>query len=247
MPKPTRLAVVMDPIQDIKPAKDSTLAMLIAAQKRGWEVHYLELADLRYADELGYRVKLLAVARLVNGHVEMHVQPTLVREERPLAQVDGAFNMIALHGDAVGPLWFSGPGAGQMPTASAVVADLIDTAVGRAALTFPRLDVWQDGPSIQVQPAEEISNRYYLRFNVEDRPHVFADIADILGRSGISLASVIQHEAPEIEEQLPTAAATVPVVIMTHRTTEGQVRAALAELSALGSVRTPAICMPVSD
>ena len=99
----------------------------------------LELADLKYADELGYTVKLLAVAKLVDGQLEMHVQPTLVRHDSPLAQCGGAFNMIALEGDAVGRTWYSGAGAGQMPTASAVVADLIDVATGRASLTFPRM------------------------------------------------------------------------------------------------------------
>ena len=170
-----------------------------SARSRGRESTTLELADLKYADELGYTVKLLAVAKLVDGQLEMHVQPTLVHHDRPLAQCGGAFNMIALEGDAVGKTWYSGAGAGQMPTASAVVADLIDMATGRAALTFPRIDVWQERQPFPVQPPQEVANRYYLRFNVLDRPHVFADIADILGRNGISLASIIQHEAPEDE------------------------------------------------
>ena len=101
----------------------------------------IELTDLVYADEMGYAVKLLATARLANGQLEMHVQPTLIRHGRPLAQVDGAHNMIALTGDAVGPTWYSGPGAGQMPTASSVIADIIDVAVGRAAVTFRGLDL----------------------------------------------------------------------------------------------------------
>ena len=96
------------------------------------------MADLQYAAELGYTVKLLAVTKLTEGQLEIHVQPTLIRHGRPLATVDGAFNMIALEGDAVGRIWYSGPGAGQMPTASAVVADVVDMAVGRAALTFSR-------------------------------------------------------------------------------------------------------------
>lgn len=207
----------------------------------------IELADLRYAHELGYAVKLLATARLVGEGLEMHVQPTLIREGRPLAQVSGAFNMIALTGDAVGQTWYSGPGAGQMPTASSVVADLIDVAVGRAQLTFRRLDLFGDQPPRPLQPAEAIYRRYYLRFNVEDRPHVMADITDVLGRNRISLASVIQHEAPEVDEEVSGAAPVVPLVIMSHRTTEGQLRSALRELSALDSLRSPSICMPVSD
>lgn len=203
----------------------------------------LELADLKYADELGYTVKLLAVAKLVDGQLEMHVQPTLVRHDSPLAQCGGAFNMIALEGDAVGTTWYSGAGAGQMPTASAVVADLIDVATGRSALTFPRMEIWQERPAFPVQPPPKVANRYYLRFNVLDRLHVFADIADILGRNGISLASIIQHEAPE------TAAgeSIVPLVVMTHRTTYGRLLAADDELDRLDSLRGPRVRMPVAD
>jgi homoserine dehydrogenase len=207
----------------------------------------IDLADLKYAHELGYAVKLLATARLVDGQLELHTQPTLVRHREPLAEVDGPFNMIALTGDAVGPTWYSGAGAGQMPTASAVVADLIDVAIGRAALTFTRLDVWGERRPFPVQPAEQIYRRYYLRFSVEDRPHVIADLADVLGRNQISLASIIQHEAPEVEETAAGGAPLVPLVIMSHRTTEGQVRAALTEIERLGCLRPPAVCMPVSD
>jgi homoserine dehydrogenase len=210
-------------------------------------IDQLALADLRYADELGYTVKLLAVARLTEGQLEMHVQPTLVRHGRPIAQVDGPFNMIALEGDAVGTTWYSGRGAGQMPTASAVVADLVDVAVGRAQLTFNRLDIWRENTPLAIRPAEEMARRYYLRFNVEDRPHVLADITDILGRSGISIASVIQHEAPEVEAEAAAAEAIVPLVIMTHRTTEGRIRSADAELERLASLRPPRICMPVAS
>lgn len=207
----------------------------------------IELADLRYAHELGYAVKLLATARLVNERLEMHVQPTLIRHGRPLAQVSGPFNMIALTGDAVGQTWYSGPGAGQMPTASSVVADLIDVAIGRAQATFRRLDLFDERPPLPLQPAEAIFRRYYLRFNVEDRPHVIADITDVLGRNRISLASVIQHEAPEPDDATSGTATVVPLVIMSHRTTEGQLRSALQELSLLDSLRSPSICMPVSD
>ena len=207
----------------------------------------IELADLKYAHELGYAVKLLATAKLVDGRLEMHTQPTLIRHARPIAQTDGPYNMIALTGDAVGQAWFSGMGAGQMATASAVVSDLIDVAVGRAQLTFPLLSLGPNEASLELLPSDDIARRYYLRFNVEDRPHVMADITDILGRNGISIASVIQHEAPEPDEAESTGPLIVPLVIMTHRTTEGRVRAARDELARLGCLREPRICMPVSD
>lgn len=207
----------------------------------------LDLTDLTYAAELGYTVKLLAVARLVGGQLEMHVLPTLVRHHTPLAEVQGAFNAISVVGDVVGETWYSGAGAGQMPTASAVVADLIDTVVGRTKLTFPRLEIWQKTSEFAIQPPEKISSRYYLRFNVDDRPHVLADIADILGRNEISIASVIQHEAPDASRAGAAARVTVPLVIMTHRTTEGRMLAAEKELNGLAALKPPHMRMPVAD
>ncbi|MCA9074999.1 MAG: homoserine dehydrogenase [Planctomycetaceae bacterium] len=207
----------------------------------------LDLADLQYANELGYAVKLLATAKLIDGKLEMHTQPTLIRHNRPLAQVDGAYNMVALTGDAVGPMWLSGQGAGQMPTASAVLSDLIDVAIGRAQSTFNRLDLWDERTAVPVQPAEDIYRRYYFRFPVEDRPHVIADITGILGNHSISLASVIQHEAPEVDDTDTSGAPIVPLVIMTHRSHEGKIRAASDELNKLACVRQPWVCMPVSD
>ncbi|MBI3861525.1 MAG: homoserine dehydrogenase [Planctomycetia bacterium] len=204
----------------------------------------LELSDLKYAGELGYTVKLLAVARLIAGQLEMHVQPTLVRHHTPLAEIRGPFNAIALVGDVVGETWYSGPGAGQMPTASSVVADLIDTIAGRTRLTFPRLEVWRDPPPYAVQPREKTSSRFYLRFNVLDQPHVLADIADILGRNHISIASVIQHEAAGSDN---ADRRTVPLVIMTHRTTVGNLESAERELSRLQSITPPHVRMPVAD
>lgn len=217
---------------------------LAAFPRKG--IDTLELADLKYAAELGYTVKLLAVSRLVDNQLEMHVLPTLVKHHTPLAEIHGPFNAIALVGDVVGETWYSGAGAGQMPTASSVVADLIDTIVGRTRLTFSRLEVWRDEPPFALQPSEKIASRYYLRFNVEDRPHVLADIADILGRNEISLASVIQHEA---RESTPNGGRKpiVPLVLMTHRTTEGQLQAAEHELHRLAALQPPYVRMPVAN
>lgn len=235
----------------------------------------LALMDLKFADELGYAVKLLATAKLVDGHLELHTQPTLIRHQRPLAQVDGPYNMIELRGDAVGKVWLSAMGAGQMATASAVVADLVDVAAGRARINFERHSLTAadrpfDASAIpELQQVNDIQRRYYFRFLVEDRPHVIADIADVLGRNGISLASVIQKEVgepgkveskgasvlnDELRETLEQngvvrsdSVPIVPLVFMTHRTTEGNVRAASRELDQLSSVRPPWLCLPVSD
>lgn len=207
----------------------------------------LELADLQYARELGYKVKLLAISRLVDGKLELHVQPTLIKSDRPIATIDGAYNAVSVLGDAVGRTWYSGPGAGQMPTASAVVSDIIDMAVGRTALTFPRLELWGDRETYPVVPMHDITSRFYLRFQVEDRPHVFADIADILGRHDISLASIIQHEAPEYDDQNGGEHPIVPLVVMTHRTQLGKLLAADEALSKLEALREPRIRLLVAD
>lgn len=206
----------------------------------------LELADLKYASELGYKVKLLATSRMIEGRLEMHVQPTLIKADRPLANIDGAFNAVSLLGDAVGRTWYCGPGAGQMPTASAVVSDIIDIALGRTQITFPKLEIWgQNGAS--VVPTNEITSRFYLRFQVEDRPHVFADIADILGQHDISLASIIQHEAPELDATAEGEHAVVPLVVMTHRTQLGKLLAADEALSKLDALREPRVRLLVAD
>ncbi len=204
----------------------------------------LELDDLKCADELGYVVKLLAVARLHDGKLELHVSPTLVRKHLPLADVQGAFNAVKVTGDAVGETWFSGQGAGQLPTASAVLADIIDMAVGRAQLTFKTLVLPGEGAEYEVQPIDDIVSKFYLRFNALDRPHVLADITDILGRNGISIASVVQHESPEVQNGKEPP---VPVFIMTHRTTEGKMRAAEAELNRLDSLHSPCVRMSVAE
>lgn len=209
-------------------------------------INTIELSDMLFAEDLGYRVKLLACARLSNGQIEMHVQPTLIRRDRAIARTDGATNIIELRGDAVGRLILSGAGAGQMPTASAVVADLIDVAIGRSQRTFPLLDLWQQSEAVSLMPAEQFERRYYLRFNVADRPHVIADITDVLGNHGISLASVMQRETPETPGS-ETSRSSVPLVIMTHRTTEGRLRSAEKELAPLNVISAPHIRMPVAD
>jgi homoserine dehydrogenase len=205
----------------------------------------LDLADLKNAAEFGYVVKLVATARLSAGKLEMHVQPTLVGRDNPLASVHGSFNAIRVVGDVVGETWYSGRGAGQLPTASAVVADLIDTIVGRTRLTFERLEPWHDTARLPRQSADEVQSRFYIRLLVEDRPQVLAGICDVLGRNGISIASVIQHEAEPATKAGGTP--VVPLVIMTHTAREGQLRAAEEAIAKLGTVRPGHCRMPVAD
>lgn len=133
-----------------------------------------------------------------------------------------------------------------MATASAVVADLVDVAVGRAALSFQHLNLWQTSEVFPLQKTEEIERRYYFRFHVQDLPHVIADIADVLGRNEISLSSVMQKEAKESRNKAGEPP-IVPLVFMTHRATEGKVQAAAQELDKLDCVSPPWLCLPVSD
>jgi len=203
----------------------------------------VDVADMRYARELGYAIKLLAVANLVPEGLELHVSPTLVRRGTPLAEVRGAYNAIRLVGDAVGRLFFQGLGAGQMPTASAVVADLIGTLVGRTRITFQALNLWSNDEAVRVVPRDpaKVPGRFYLRLNVEDRPGVMAEIAGVLGRKAISIASVIQHETAE------EATDVVPLVFMTHTAPEGAMAEAVAEIERLPSVHPPSVRMRVRD
>ena len=210
-------------------------------------IEQLSLADLKYAQQLGFRIKLLAVAKLKKGQLEMHTQPTLIRQHLPMADVFDAYNMIEIEGDAVGKTWFSGMGAGQMATASAVVSDLIDLAVGRAQQTFPLLDLWKQSEPLPLLPAEEIERRYYLRFHANDQPGTMAAITSILGEHGISIASCIQHET-EIKPARGTAPASiVPLVIMTHTSTEGQMRAADTQLAKCPCIQPNYLRLPIRD
>ena len=160
-------------------------------------------------------------------------------KDSPLAHVAGAFNAIMIHGDAVGDTLHYGLGAGQMPTASAVVADLVDTALGRAGITFSERQLFDETSEHPVLSIEGITTRYYLRFEVLDRPGVMAAITGVLGHYNISIASCLQHE--------PIDATHVPLIIMTHEALEGSIRSALEDISALETVRNRPVLIRVVD
>jgi len=206
-------------------------------------IDIVDVVDIRYAKELGYSIKLLAVANLVPDGLELRVSPTLVRHGSPLAEVRGAYNAIRVVGDAVGRVFFHGLGAGQLPTASAVVADIIDTIVGRTAITFRTLELWSADRKVTVaaRDPDAVPGRFYLRFRVQDTPGVLAEIAGILGRHRISISSVLQHESEEGSDGI------VSLVIMTHTAPEGAVRQAVEAIDQLGSVRPGTVRMRVRD
>jgi len=205
----------------------------------------LDPDDLRYAQKLGYRIKLLAIANLAEDGLELSVSPTLVPVGTPLAEVRDAYNAIQVIGDAVGPVFYHGQGAGQMPTASAVAADLIDTAVGRTRLTFQTLEYFSSDqpPRVKLRDADTMSGRYYFRLRVANHPGTLAAIATVLAKHAISIASVIQHEGGDGRPQRNP----VPLVIMTHVATEGAARLATADLEALEAVTGPVVRLRVKN
>ncbi len=204
----------------------------------------LQLADLKYAGELGHAVKLLALAKLTAAGLELRVAPSLVKRGTPLAEVRGPYNAVRVVGDAVGDTFFYGRGAGMMPTASAMVGDLIDVVTGRAILTSRVLNLWADaGPTVDRTSPHQIRSRYYLRFTIADSPGVLAALARILGNHGISIASVIQHDSGDDAPDNKT----VPLVIMTHMAVEAELHAALGEIDQLDVVTPPSLCLGVED
>ncbi len=191
--------------------------------------------DIAYARELGYRIKLLAIAKANDGGVEVRVHPTMIPTDSPLAAVAGVFNAVFVTGDAVGDLMFYGRGAGQLPTASAVWSDALEIA-RRIAHGVPALALelpFVTADPLPLLPMDAIRCCYYLRVMAQDRPGVLSKVAGILGDNHISIASVIQRERAATE--------AVPVVMMTHEASERDMRAALAAID-----RLPVVSMPTT-
>jgi len=196
----------------------------------------LTSADFRYARELGYVIKLLAIGRASNGAVELRVHPTLLPETEMLAKVDGVFNAVSVEGDLVGRILFHGRGAGAGPTCSAVVADIIDVAQrslaghGAARVVPPPTH----DEHVRFRPMDEVCTRFYLRLLAADEPGVFAKITQALGDAGISLASVIQKQMVVIGDP-PVEYAEI--VLMTHEAREAAMQRAISGIGELPAVR----------
>ena len=190
-------------------------------------------ADVEYAEQLGYRIKHLGIARKTTEGIELRVHPTLIPERRLIANVNGVMNAIVVKGDAVGPTLYYGAGAGADPTASSVVADVIDVV---RALTsdpenrVPHLAFQADAlHDIPVLPPEQFKTAYYLRLNAEDKPGVLADVTHILAKHQISIDAIIQKKPLD-------DCALVPVILLTQITLEQEMNAAIAEMEALPTV-----------
>jgi len=189
--------------------------------------------DIEFARELGYTIKLLGVIRRESpvSPIEVRVHPAMLRKGHILASVSDAFNAVLLRGSAVGDILLYGKGAGEMPTASAVVSDLIDVARNIAGGTPRRIsmDYYDESRALPVKSLGELVSRYYLRFSVLDIPGVLAAIASVFARHSISIASVVQREALE--------GRNVPLIFVTHDSVEARLRAALAEVEVMDFIR----------
>ena len=203
-------------------------------------ITHVTLEDVGYAETLGYRIKHLGIARRTRAGVEVRVHPTLVPERELIANVNGVMNAVLVKGDAVGRTLYNGPGAGAEPTASAVVADLVD--VVRALTTDPNNRVphlaFQPGALAQVPvlPIEEHEIAYYLKMLASDKPGVLAEIATIFGAAGISIEAVVQPEPPR-------GAAQAKLVMLTHRVRERQMKEAVARIEALPVIEGAVTCI----
>ena len=196
----------------------------------------LESEDIKYAEQLGYRIKLLGIARRRPNGIELRVHPTLIPTKRLIANVEGAMNAVWVKGDAVGHTMYYGKGAGAEPTASAVVADLVDVARASAngiagqAPQVPSLAFQSSAMGeLKILPIDEVESAYYLRIRVADQAGVIADITRILADAKISIDAVLQREAADNEQQ-------TDLILLTHLTTEGQANASIARIQALPTV-----------
>ena len=232
-----------DPTFDIEGIDAAHKASIMSAIAFGTPVQFdkayvegitnLQAIDIRYAEQLGYRIKLLGITRRTAQGIELRVHPTLIPKNRLIANVEGAMNAVLVQGDAVGATLYYGKGAGAEPTASAVIADLVDIA--RLADADPVYRV----PSLAYQtqsladtpilPMSEIITSYYLRLRVADQPGVLADITRILADASISIDAMLQKEPDEGETQ-------TDIILLTHQTQEKNINAAIAAIEALNTV-----------
>jgi homoserine dehydrogenase len=190
----------------------------------------LDATDIKYAEQLGYRIKLLGITKRTDEGVELRVHPTLIPAKRLIANVEGAMNAVLVQGDAVGSTLYYGKGAGAEPTASAVIADLVDVTRMHTAdpeHRVPHLAFQPDQLSdLPILPMDEVTTSYYLRLRVVDKPGVLADITRILADEQISIDAVIQKEPGEGEEQ-------TDLILLTHQTREKRINAAIKKMEAL--------------
>ena len=244
-----------DPTFDIEGVDAAHKATIMSAIAFGIPVQFdkayvegitkLSATDIRYAEQLGYRIKLLGITRRREGEgVELRVHPTLVPAKRLIANVEGAMNAVVVQGDAVGTTLYYGKGAGSEPTASAVIADLVDIARLHTAdpehrvphLAFQPHTLTDAMGALPVLPMSEVVTSYYLRLRVADQAGVLAKVTGLLAEAGVSIDAVLQREADEVGGEGSTQ---TDLIILTHDTREGTMDAVIAQMQALPTVLAP--------
>jgi homoserine dehydrogenase len=241
-----------DPTFDIEGVDAAHKATIISAIAFGVPVQFdkahvegitkLSATDIKYAEQLGYRIKLLGITRRQAAGIELRVHPTLIPSKRLIANVEGAMNAVVVHGDAVGTTLYYGKGAGAEPTASAVIADLVDIArqlEASPASRVPSLAFQPDELSaLPILPIEQVVTAFYLRLRVADQAGVLAKITGILAEQAISIDAVIQREADEVSGE---GGNQTDLIILTHDTQEGRMNTALAAMQSLPTVLAPIV------
>lgn len=240
-----------DPTLDVAGIDSAHKIAILAALAFGRQIDFdaipvsgidsLDKMDIGLGQELGYVVKLLAIAKRQGAGLSLRVRPAFISREHPLAWVSGPFNAVSVYGHATGHTMYYGRGAGGMPTASAVVADIAAITLGTARQISETVGIWPDqAPAANQLPIDAVRSRYYLRLMADDRPGVLARIAEILAEYDISICSVLQHESPRAD-------AGVPVIITTYEATEGDVRSALEKIDAMDVIKSTTTCIGIVD
>ncbi len=237
-----------DPTLDVDGSDSAHKLAILASLVLGQTICYddipitgidqVDVLDIQYGKEMGYIMKLLAIAEQTEKGLWLQVAPAFIDDDEPLAEVDGAFNAVSVFGDAVGHTSYYGRGAGMMPTASAVVADIIETARGNSGKLFAAAPAFgRAAPQAKLCPPKDIHSRFYIRLNVVDQMGVFAKIGQVLGDCRISISALMQHESHSRND--------IPVVVMTHRACQADMDEAIDRLEALDVVNTRPVCIHV--
>jgi len=240
-----------DPTFDIEGIDSAHKLAILAMLSYGTPVSFKDIytegiskitpLDIDFARDLGYKIKLLAITKTVNGEIEARVHPTMLPKDFPIATVDGVYNALSVAGDAVGSTLFYGRGAGDMPTGSAVVSDVINISKDILAGCTNRSPIaaFRERSSLAIRKMDDITSCYYLRFTAMDKPGVLSRISGVLGRNNISIESVIQKGRGSAE--------AVPLVMMSHEAVERDVRTALEEINNMDCVAGPTMVIRVED
>ncbi len=241
-----------DPTLDINGGDSAHKLTILASMAMGYEIQLEDVYaegiegiskdDLRFGGEMGYTLKLLAIARREDGgKVSLRVHPSFIHNEHPLAKVHGSFNAVSIFGSAIGQVMYYGRGAGMMPTASAVVADIIDVALGNSATSFRHLHLKPRSETASlIENIDNIVSRFYIRIMCKDQPGVIAQWSKVLSDHRISISGALQHEGTGPDN-------TVPIVIATHPTLQKNVNAALVDMEKLDSIGAKPVCIRIVD